>query len=404
MAEFFLGIFGIIFFGGLILGFIKFISEICSGSQGGMSANPSSSTTSAESSLKVRLVREPFHKNGVSLSVLNVQTQGIITHISPILPEFNLTMSDITHGTKGNGKPILTIIDQYQDIDSTKLKMTLRLEQIVQPGAGASDWLTLVGIPIEALVFPESGQRKIKAILSVKDQVTGRVASTAETSWNYDVQDGYLDVQNKESEAHAASLQLAMCIAGEDGKIDDDEVEVIKAWGSKSMNALEPDDQLERNQLLNQALQTSTDALRRGNARGLFEDAVGILNNIDIPRHKYDAYELCLNVLKVDGEAHPSEMANLTKLARSLHLDETKVRIMTDRHTANLKFTDLGGDESDDDFLGITSDMSKEEIRKQLNKLFKKHSARIGHDDSNVADQSRMWLEKIGHARVRHLG
>jgi tellurite resistance protein len=262
----------------------------------------------------------------------------------------------------------------------------------------------LVGIPIEALVFPESGQRKIKAILSVKDQVTGRVASTAETSWNYDVQDGYLDVQNKESEAHAASLQLAMCIAGEDGKIDDDEVEVIKAWGSKSMNALEPDDQLERNQLLNQALQTSTDALRRGNARGLFEDAVGILNNIDIPRHKYDAYELCLNVLKVDGEAHPSEMANLTKLARSLHLDETKVRIMTDRHTANLKFTDLGGDESDDDFLGITSDMSKEEIRKQLNKLFKKHSARIGHDDSNVADQSRMWLEKIGHARVRHLG
>jgi tellurite resistance protein len=313
-------------------------------------------------------------------------------------------MSDITHGTKGNGKPILTIIDQYQDIDSTKLKMTLRLEQIVQPGAGASDWLTLVGIPIEALVFPESGQRKIKAILSVKDQVTGRVASTAETSWNYDVQDGYLDVQNKESEAHAASLQLAMCIAGEDGKIDDDEVEVIKAWGSKSMNALEPDDQLERNQLLNQALQTSTDALRRGNARGLFEDAVGILNNIDIPRHKYDAYELCLNVLKVDGEAHPSEMANLTKLARSLHLDETKVRIMTDRHTANLKFTDLGGDESDDDFLGITSDMSKEEIRKQLNKLFKKHSARIGHDDSNVADQSRMWLEKIGHARVRHLG
>ena len=379
---------------------------LSSGSKGnGTPTNRSTYTTTAESSsLKVRLVREPFHKNGVSLSVLNVQTQGIITHISPILPEFNLTMSDITHGTKGNGKPILTVIDQYQDIDSTKLKMSLRLEQVVQPGAGASDWLTLVGIPIEALVFPESGHRRIKATLSVKDQVTGRVASSAETTWNYDVQDGYLDEQNKESEAHAASLQLAMCIAGEDGKFDDDEVEVIRAWGSKSMNALEPDDQFERNQLLNHALQKATDELRRGNAHELFEDAVGILNNIDIPRHKYDAYELCLNVLKADGEAHPSEMANLTKLARALHLDETKVRIMTDRHTANVKFTELGGDESDDDFLGITSDMSKEEIRKQLNKLFKKHSARIGHDDSNVADQSRMWLEKIGQARVRHLG
>jgi uncharacterized tellurite resistance protein B-like protein len=381
----------------ILVGIINSITENSSGSK--------SSTTIAESaSLKVRLLREPYHENGVTFSVLNVQTQGIITHISPIRPEFNLTMSDITHGTKGNGKPILTVIDQYQDIDSTKLKMTLRLEQVVQPGSGASDWFTLAGIPIEALVFPERGQRRIKATLSVKDQVTGRLASSAETTWNCDVQEGYLDEQTKESEAHAASLHLAMCIAGVDGKIDDDEVEVIKAWGSKSMNALEPDEQFERNQYLNQALQKATDELRRGNAHGLFENAAGILNNIDIPRYKYDAYELCLKVLKADGEAHPSEMANLTRLAKALLLDETKVRIMTDRNTINVKFTELGGNESEDDILGITPEMSKEEIRKHLNKLFKKHSARIGHDDSNVADKSRMWLEKIGEARVRHLG
>jgi hypothetical protein len=78
--------------------------------------------------------------------------------------------------------------------------------------------------------------------------------------------------------------------------------------------------------------------------------------------------------------------------------------MMTDRHTANLKFTKVDGDSSDDDFLGITSDMSKEDIRKHLNKLFKKYSARTGHDDPKVADNSRMWLEKIGEARVRHLG
>jgi hypothetical protein len=396
----------IIFVFFIILGIIGHFSENSSESDGsGMSANRSSYTTNAESaSLKVRIVKEPFNKNGESLSILNIQTKGIITHISPILPEFDVTMIDITSGTKGCNKPILTFIDQFQENDSIKLKMSLKLERIVQPGAGSLEWLTLWGIPIEALVFPEGGSRTIKATLSVKDQVTGHLATVAETIWNCDVEDGYLDQEAKEGEAQAASLQLAMCIAAEDGSIDNDEVEVIKTWGAKSLNELEPDDRSERHLILNESLRLATEEIRIGNSQSLFENAAKILNDIDIPRHKYDAYELCLHILKADGEAHPSEMANLTRLARALNLDETKVRMMTDRHTANLKFTKVDGDSSDDDFLGITSDMSKEDIRKHLNKLFKKYSARTGHDDPKVSDNSRMWLEKIGEARVRHLG
>ncbi len=405
MAEFFETVFGIICFivvFGVIgnLGTIlKAIGRMLSGESAGAAV-----AGAANSSLRVRLVREPFHKDGVSLSILKVQTQGVITHYTPIIPEFNLTMSDITTGTKGQGKPILTVIDQFQESDSIKLKMSLKLDRVVQPGAGSPNWLTIGGIPIEALVFPEKGSRRIKATLSVKDQATGRIASSAETTWTCDVEDGYLEEDAKEGEAHAASLQLAMCIAAEDGNIDDEEVEVIKTWGSKSVKALDQDVQMDRHQILNEALQSATNELRRGNAHGLFDHATGILNKIDIARHKYDAYELCLNVLKADGEAHPSEMANLTRLAKALDLDETKVRIMTDRHTADVNFTQVGGESSDDDFLGITSDMTKEDIRKHLNKLFKKHSARTGHDDPKVAEKSRMWLDKIGQARVRHLG
>ena len=59
---------------------------------------------------------------------------------------------------------------------------------------------------------------------------------------------------------------------------------------------------------------------------------------------------------------------------------------------------------NDDTLLGISSDMPTEEIRTHLNKLFRKYSGRISHDDPKIAAKARGRLKKIGEARARHIG
>ncbi|MDA7668348.1 hypothetical protein N8632_01105 [bacterium] len=58
----------------------------------------------------------------------------------------------------------------------------------------------------------------------------------------------------------------------------------------------------------------------------------------------------------------------------------------------------------DDKLLGINSDMPTEEISTHLNKLFRKYSGRISHDDPRIAAKARERLKKIGEARARHIG
>jgi RNA polymerase-binding transcription factor DksA len=73
----------------------------------------------------------------------------------------------------------------------------------------------------------------------------------------------------------------------------------------------------------------------------------------------------------------------------------TKTRPLHDNHKA-LKL-------DDDTLLGISSDMPTEEIRTHLNKLFRKYSNRVSHDDPKIADKARERLMKIGEARARHI-
>jgi hypothetical protein len=80
----------------------------------------------------------------------------------------------------------------------------------------------------------------------------------------------------------------------------------------------------------------------------------------------------------------------------ALHDDETVATNQPDHYDALTL--------NDDTSLGISSDMPTEEIRTHLNKLFRKYSSRISHDDPKIAAESREALKKIGEARARHIG
>lgn len=361
---------------------------------------------SGEHALKLRVTIKPETSGGSTIMALKFESKGVLAPNFPVLrPSLELTLVDTTPNTNGKGRSILTVIDDLQAADSNEFKLTIPFPKPLDLGAGAFDWVTFGAIPVDALIFPEGGSRTIKAVLTVRDLSTVRTSASAVYGFNIIVDAGYLDLELQEGEAQAACLKLAMCLAAADGVVDDKEVDVIKKWGEKSVKALDSNAQAARHQLLNIALQEATRELRQSRLETLRDDSINELNELGEPRYKYDAYELCLNVLKADGQAHPEEMASVAAIAKKLGLDENKVRWLTDRHTADVEFTVVyGEDGGDDHFLGITPEMDKDEIKSHLNKLFKKHSARSTHDDPKVAAKAREWLERIGKARVRHLG
>lgn len=363
-------------------------------------------TTQSQFDLQIKVSTRVEIIQDIPFNLLNIHTKGIFSNHHRIAkPCFEFRLYDVTDTSISNGSPVLCVLDNFQDDNSTEFRFRQILPQALNAGSGSLDWVEFCSVPKELLIFPNKGTRKIKAILSVTDAANGLQITTSDTVWSTTVEeDGYLETEDEESEAQAASLQLAMCIAAADGHVDDSEVEVIKGWGERTVNALPTARQPGRRSILNEALETATREIRANRIHTLESDAIHVIKVKGEPRYLYDAYELCLNVLKADGEAHPEEMALITRLARKLDLDQVKVRILTDRHLADIKFTPITNESEDDHILGITSDMSNDQIRKHLNKLYQKHEARTQHDNPAVSAKAREWKDRIAKARVRHLG
>ena len=356
--------------------------------------------------LQLKVTTKADRIEHLPVKMLEFHIKGMFSaHHRIARPCFEFRMDDVTDSLSATGDPVLCVIDNLQVADSSEFQFKQNFPDPLNPGSGSMEWVKFGGVPIEVLVFPQTGNRRIQVSLSVKDLATGHLVASAKTVWSTLVEgSGYLESETEESNAQCASLQLAMCIAAADGTIDDEEVTIIKNWGEKSVKALPETRRMLRHEALNEALSNATQQIRAGRLSILEDDAIEALKIQDEPRFLYDAYELCLNVLKADGEAHPSEMAQLTRISKRLGLDEARIRILTDRHLAGVDFKPAKNSFEDDQILGITEDLSKEEIRKHLNKLFKKHEARTQHSDPEVIRKSREWLDRIAKARVRHVG
>lgn len=360
---------------------------------------------SGSDQLQFSIAVESKTVQGVTLSLLVFRSRGVLCSTQSILrPCFEVRMSDVTDGAQSECHRVLTLVDDHQEDTSTELRYSIVLPEPLPRGAGSLEWANFGATPIEALLFPTSGHRRFKVVMSIKDLATGRLISRLYTFWDHRVERGYLEHEDEETEAQAASLQLAMVMAAADGKVDDDEVAVIKNWGEKNVNVLSGLRKQQRQDALNTALRKATEYIRNRQIASLEEMALQQLLDLDERQYMYEAYELCLHVLKADGEAHPDEMASLTAVAKKLDLDEAKVRVLTDRHISEVEFSQVEGESADDQILGITPEMSPDDIRKHLNKLYKKHQARSTHDNPDVAAKAKDWLDRIAAARVRHLG
>jgi len=361
---------------------------------------PKSSPTG--STLQVFTRERSIEVEGIEIDTFEFSQIGIFSSTQNISrPEMVITMH-----VKVDGKllPVLSVIENWQASDSNEFESRISINKPIFAGGGSLTEVVIGGVPREILGFPTTGHCQIITTLTVYDQAANNKVASVSSTHLYDVTGhGYLESFEKETILQGNMIKLALYMAGSDGRTDDEEVDVIKRWGKRMVTALPDDHQAKRKTHLNRALTEATSLIRAGAQSQGEKNAIEVLREDGDVRELYDAYELCLMVIEADGEAHPEEMALLSRLAKGLGLDEDKARALLDKSVANLKFvfSDEGG--SQDKHLGITADMSKEDIRKHLGKLYRKHNARRSSDDEEVKTKAKEWLDMIAEARARHI-
>ena len=131
-------------------------------------------------------------------------------------------------------------------------------------------------------------------------------------------------------------------------------------------------------------------------------DVVERFNEIGDDMAKYEAMELCYEVMAADGIADDEEIKVLHRLGDALELEMSELDKIRD-----LKMMDLSGSLKSDEksLLGIDPGWSNEEVQSHLKNEFKKWNARLNNLQSGPdREHAQRMLDLIGTERSKYGG
>ena len=132
----------------------------------------------------------------------------------------------------------------------------------------------------------------------------------------------------------SSSVRLAMSIAMADGSLDDSEGNVIKEWIIKTIAPHSNKKREQLKKLHNYAMREAYAEAKSGNLE--INSAVDRLNEIADTPQKYEAIELCFEVMAADGAVDENEIKTIKSIAEGLDLDSDEIERLRDEHLINL--------------------------------------------------------------------
>ena len=310
--------------------------------------------------------------------------------------------------------PILSAIDSFQEPESTVFQWSQELGEC-QPGWGFSDWVQFTPIPPHYLIPPYSGKRKIKVIVRLidldnppqivhgfRDPSEERVLWAQALTFEYDfVEKGYLEAGEDRDKARSYAIKLGVAVAMADGSLDDEEGNVLKHWIGKTIEPYSDERQQVLKDLYNTALRESFDLARSGTLS--LSEITRDLANIGESAQKYEAIELCFEVMAADGVADPEELNTIHAIADALDLDFDEIERLRDQKLVGLAGS-VGSNSAIEDVLGIDSSWSNDQIKKHLRVEFQKWNGRLNSlEAGSDRDNAQSMLDSIAEARKKYV-
>jgi tellurite resistance protein len=364
---------------------------------------------SGELRIRVKDVIEKTEETGYVYPAFAIEAMGSIPVPHDQCPlELRLHIFD---GTADDAKPVLSTVEQLQEQQT--LAFEGRGETFAMPFHNRlANWETMFTIPKEILVFPAQGARRLTFQLCAiapgdpphfqcgfTDGTTGTTYALAQAVRSHtNEEEGYEDGQDNRRAAMHLSAELAMHVAAINGDVGDAETSVIKEW-MKKVAAVIPEEV--RKEEYEQFRRAVNDAYRHVTAGGAdLNDVVQRMNEAASTQEKYEALELCMDVMAADGKAEAREIQQLNQIARMLRLDPKTYRSLREQRMA--KLTDVAEVSGNlNTMLGISSDMTPEQVKRHLTAEYRKWNSRVSHPDEKIRKRAEEMLLLIGEARAK---
>lgn len=322
---------------------------------------------------------------------------------------FVLSAVDITDG---GARPCLFPFDAGQEKDTLAFQFRRPTGVTFSPGQYLRDWVE-AGIIFPSLLQPPfGGTRKIQAVLRLiekgkediikrgfcKDGIPGLLWAGAKNFEFEFTEKGYEEKKIHRREALLLAIHLAMAVSSADGCFDEEEGEVVQAWIERHIESAPPSEREGLKKDMNASVQK---AYQDGIETGIQTDqAIARLNEIGDKATKFEALELCFEVMSANDKISPDEMNLIRAYADLLNIPREEFERLKDFHTLNVTLAE--NPENDDErLIGIDPTWPNEEKLIYLRKEFRKWNSRMATlTDTEQRKVAQHRLDMIG--RIRH--
>lgn len=344
-----------------------------------------------------------------TLKFKNVMFRGKLPISRKMELSYAISILDVTDGEK-SFKPIISIVDGMQEDASTCYQVASDIGSIDE-GDSFTDWVKIGAIIPDLLQPPRSGDRALLVIVRFFDTRNAPSIhagfSEGNSLWEQTLEIqhhfndvGYEDASEHREEAQSISLKIGMAVAMADGTLDDSEGEVLQNWVKKAISSFSDDRQSTLKSLYNEAMKEGHFDAESGNLS--LSPLVERLSLIGDKKSKYDAVELCFDVMAADGVADQEEMAVIKTVAEALELDMAEIESMREQVTLNLS-SSLSGEDGLEALVGLDTTWSADQKKKHLRTEFQKWSNRINAlDEGDEKVNAQSMLDNIAILRKKY--
>lgn len=343
--------------------------------------------------------------------VKEIQGKGLF----PVQKAMNIGfITSVFDKTSGELEPVLSFIEDFQEPESIIYQHRIQIGKVT-PDQGFIKWVRLGVVIPDIIQPPYRGTRKLIAYIRMVDMdnlpaIThgfhapdqpGLLWMTGlEFEWTFS-EKGYNEEAADRDEARAISLKIGMAVAMADGSLAEEEGTVLKHWILRAIDPFTDEKQIELKEIYNTAMKEAHKEAKNGDLS--LSSLTGRLNEIGERAIKYEAIELCFDVMAADGVADANEMKLIHKVADALELDLDQISKMRDQKIINLKDS-ASGQATIEDLLGIDPEWDKDAIKKHLRLEFQKWNNRLNTlPEGEERDNAQRMLELISETRKKYV-
>ena len=308
-----------------------------------------------------------------------------------------VTLTDITDD-KENPLPALTRPKNNSIHSVAPFAYQTSMGKLCRQVTVLEDWTSVAQISPEWFVLPRQGHRQLQYSVAVVSQATGdRLANTTCVAPYESIETGYLDIEDNIQRAKTLAVGLAFSVGAANNALLEPEIDIIYGWVKTNFGSADASEaaQLE----LERALNKTAAFFHRGGHLNLEEICTEIVDVAPMVG-RLDILDLCLRVAAAKGQVTKAELTILKDLAEWLRIDRSRLRAMVEK----ILPVSMHQTQDAEIILGVTTDMTTDEARHQLNREYAKWSSRVISSDPGIRKQADQMLNLIANARTQYVG